>query len=101
MAQGYIDPIAVERMRAGNCPECGRPGGEHDGAGGPGWCSLTDWGVAGRVAHQRDVDYLAADAERAAELERSVERAQLAALADGRLLDDVSVAAYGDEELCR
>ena len=29
MAQRYADPLARERMAAGNCPECGEPPGAH------------------------------------------------------------------------
>ncbi len=36
-------------MRDWPCPECGEPQHRHDGGGGPGWCSLTDGGVADRV----------------------------------------------------
>jgi len=47
--QRYTQPLAQKRMAAGNCPECGEPPGAHTGWGGPG-CSLTDNGVAGRIA---------------------------------------------------
>ena len=46
-AQRYTSPVACERMAAGNCPECGEPPSAHTGWGG---CSLTDGGVAGRIA---------------------------------------------------
>jgi hypothetical protein len=42
-------------MAAGLCPECGDPPGAHTGWGGVG-CSLTDNGVADRIAqHQADL----------------------------------------------
>jgi len=47
--QRYSDPAAVERMHANCCPECGHQADEHDGAGGPHGCTLTDTGVAGRI----------------------------------------------------
>lgn len=47
--QTYTDPVALARMERKECPECGQPGSAHNGAGGPG-CSLTDYGVAGRIA---------------------------------------------------
>lgn len=38
MAQRYTDPVALERMREGNCPECGDSPDKHlDHPG----CSLT------------------------------------------------------------
>jgi hypothetical protein len=56
MAQTYTNPTAIERMREGNCPECGGPPFRHDGWGGPRGCSLTDNGVADRIAQQRRLD---------------------------------------------
>lgn len=49
MAQSYSDPTARRRMRKGLCPECGGTPSAHDGWGGAG-CSLTDNGVADRIA---------------------------------------------------
>lgn len=49
MAQAYTDPIAIERMQSGLCPECGTPASDHNGRGGPKGCSLTDNGVAQRI----------------------------------------------------
>jgi uncharacterized Zn finger protein (UPF0148 family) len=49
-AQRYTDPVARQRMAAGRCPECGREMFEHTGWGGPAGCSLTDNGVAERIA---------------------------------------------------
>lgn len=49
MAQAYTDPVALERMAGGRCPECGGETREHGGWGGPGGCSLTDTGVAARI----------------------------------------------------
>jgi hypothetical protein len=49
------DPVALERLSAGQCPECGRPVDEHGGAGGPYGCTLTDTGVAGRI-YQYNLD---------------------------------------------
>lgn len=54
MAQRYENPIALARMEAGHCPECGNLPSSHDGWGGPG-CSLTDNGVAQRI-HQYQQD---------------------------------------------
>lgn len=48
-AQRYTDPTALARMAKGNCPECGSRPDEHSGWGGP-ICSLTDNGVATRIA---------------------------------------------------
>ena len=48
--QRYTDPRARERMRQGKCPECGESPMRHDGGGGPKGCSLTDNGVALRLA---------------------------------------------------
>jgi hypothetical protein len=50
MAQRYTSPIALERLATGTCPECGFAGDQHDGGGGPLWCTLTDNGVAARLA---------------------------------------------------
>lgn len=52
MAQTYADPQARQRMDYGLCPECGHPVDRHAGAGGPN-CSLTDNGVAQRIAAYR------------------------------------------------
>ena len=51
-AQRYSSPLAQERMAAGNCPECGKPINAHSGWGlGTGSvCTLTDNGVAARIA---------------------------------------------------
>lgn len=48
MASLYENPVALERMAKGLCPECGHKTSDHDGWGGPG-CSLTDNGVALRI----------------------------------------------------
>lgn len=47
-AQRYTNPVALERMKAGKCPECGEPVDAHGGLGGA-RCSLTDNGVAQRI----------------------------------------------------
>lgn len=49
MAQRYTDPLAVKWLSEGKCPECGLSTYMHDGSGGPGWCALTDNGVAQRI----------------------------------------------------
>lgn len=49
MAQRYTQPLALERLAAKSCPECGYRIYEHDGWGGPNGCSLTDNGVAQRI----------------------------------------------------
>lgn len=49
-AQRYTSPVARECMAAGNCPECGEPPSAHTGWGGPHGCTLTDNGVADRIA---------------------------------------------------
>lgn len=55
MAQRYSDPLALARMDDGRCPECGGAPREHDGAGGNWGCTLTDNGVAQRIAQfQKD-----------------------------------------------
>lgn len=47
--QRYTNPVALNRMALGVCPECGGLPEEHTGRGG--WnCSLTDNGVASRIA---------------------------------------------------
>lgn len=51
--QTYTDPLAVQRMGKGLCPECGGTVSEHTGWGGR--CGLTDNGVAGRI-HQFEAD---------------------------------------------
>lgn len=48
MAQRYTDPTALERMKAGVCPECGYTPESHTGWG-SGVCTLTDNGVAERI----------------------------------------------------
>lgn len=53
MAQRYASRTARERMAKGLCPECGGKASEHAGWGSPG-CSLTDSGVADRIAQFRD-----------------------------------------------
>jgi hypothetical protein len=53
--QRYTDPVAVARLKAARCPECGHGIGMHDGWGGPDGCTLTDTGVAGRI-HQFNQD---------------------------------------------
>jgi len=50
MAQRYTSPAARERMAAGKCPECGEPPSAHTGWGGLHGCTLTDGGVAERIA---------------------------------------------------
>jgi hypothetical protein len=55
MAQTYSSSLAIDRMRHNLCPECGNRIRDHDGWGGPG-CSLTDNGVAARIAKQRELD---------------------------------------------
>lgn len=50
MAQKYTSPVARDRMAKGKCPECGATVGMHDGLGGPFLCTLTDTGVAQRIA---------------------------------------------------
>jgi hypothetical protein len=62
MTQTYKSPVAIERMRNGTCPECGRPADEHSGWGLPG-CSLTDNGVAQRIYAQEQRDKLPDDIE--------------------------------------
>lgn len=53
--QRYADPIARQRMAANACPECGEPADAHTGWG-CGGCSLTDNGVAVRIAqYQADL----------------------------------------------
>lgn len=52
-AQTYTDKAARSRMQAGRCPECGYGPTSHDGGGGPGWCTLTDNGVAARIDQYR------------------------------------------------
>jgi hypothetical protein len=47
--QRYTDRRARQRLATGRCPECGHQPWRHDGGGGPG-CSLTDNGVALRLA---------------------------------------------------
>jgi hypothetical protein len=60
MAQRYTDAKALEWMANDLCPECGQPTTTHGGWGAPrtAWarrCSLTDNGVADRIAqYQRD-----------------------------------------------
>ena len=54
MTQRYTGSIALGRLAAGTCPECGFPVDQHDGAGGPMWCTLTDGGVTDRLAAYRD-----------------------------------------------
>jgi hypothetical protein len=49
MAQRYTDLRALDRMDRGLCPECGGTVTQHTGWG-RGDCSLTDNGVAERVA---------------------------------------------------
>ena len=49
-AQRYTNPISLGRLAEGNCPECGFPPGDHNGSGGPLWCTLTGNGVAARIA---------------------------------------------------
>lgn len=53
MAQRYKDVKARHRMHRGRCPECGAPPGMHDGLGGPHGCTLTDNGVAERIAEYK------------------------------------------------
>lgn len=48
-AQRYTNPVALERMSKGLCPECGASPDDHGGLGGA-RCSLTDNGVAQRIA---------------------------------------------------
>jgi len=55
MAQTYTNPVAVERMRNGACPECAQMPDAHGGWGSS-RCSLTDNGVAERIAEQRRRD---------------------------------------------
>jgi len=52
--QRYTNPIALQRMAEGNCPECGQPEKLHGGWG-LGSCSLTDTGVAARI-NQFEID---------------------------------------------
>jgi hypothetical protein len=58
--QTYTDPRALERLRNGQCPECGGTTYAHGGWGGPRGCSLTDNGVAHRIAYQAQLDEAAA-----------------------------------------
>jgi len=53
MTQRYTNPISLQRLAEGNCPECGFAEDQHDGHGGPLWCTLTDNGVAQRLAAYR------------------------------------------------
>jgi hypothetical protein len=54
MTQRYTQPLALQRMDEGKCPECGNSLDVHGGWGGPG-CSLTDNGVASRIsAYEKD-----------------------------------------------
>lgn len=51
-AQRYTHPTALARLADGRCPECGNEISDHGGRGGAG-CSLTDNGVASRIAEYR------------------------------------------------
>lgn len=50
----YATPAG--RMNADRCPECAYPARAHDGWGGPNGCTLTDNGVAQRIATHRRKD---------------------------------------------
>jgi hypothetical protein len=56
MAQRYRDPTALERMEAGNCPECGKPAESHSDRV-EFWqrhgCNLLPEGVAERIEQYR------------------------------------------------
>lgn len=52
-AQRYTSAVALGWMGHGRCPECGGYPRDHDGWGGPKGCTLTDGGVAERVAQYR------------------------------------------------
>jgi hypothetical protein len=52
-AQSYDGATPLARMSDGRCPECGGYPQEHDGWGGPNGCTLTDNGVAQRIAQYR------------------------------------------------
>jgi len=52
VTQRYTSKTALERMEKGLCPECGRTEADHAGWGSAG-CSLTDNGVADRIAQYR------------------------------------------------
>lgn len=60
-AQTYNSPAAIERMRSGMCPECGVPALGH-GNDVRFWvpsnqrCNLLEFGVAERIAWQRELD---------------------------------------------
>jgi hypothetical protein len=54
MSQRYSAPVALERMRLGNCPECGAAPDDHSHAIEfwlrPGGCDLLPIGVTDRIA---------------------------------------------------
>lgn len=99
-AQTYTHPIAIDRMRAGTCPECGGAPRAH-GNDTRFWapvnqsCSLMERGVVERIEHQLDelstAIGLGPDAA-------AMEQVQLDALAHGYLMDDVSAAALVDDD---
>lgn len=62
-AQTYTAPVAIERMRAGNCPECGSTPESHTDDV-HFWiprshdCSLLPHGVVERIDYQRQLDQI-------------------------------------------
>lgn len=60
-AQRYRDPIALDRMRSGTCPECGDAPAAH-GNDNRFWapinqrCDLMERGVVERIDYQREID---------------------------------------------
>ena len=90
-AQRYADPVARQRMAAGNCPECGNPADAHDSWGGPG-CSLTGNGAAERIAQYRaDEDRDRLNEQRIALARTIADQAQ--AIADGTVTGPQHAAA--------
>ena len=89
-AQRYTDPVARQRMAAGNCPECSYPADAHTGWGGPG-CSLTSNGAAERIAqyHADNRDRL--NEQRIALARTIADQAQ--AIADGTVTGPQHAAA--------
>lgn len=58
MAQRYTHPVALERMAAGNCPECGETPGNHSASVQfwvrPAGCSLIPAGVRERIEQYQE-----------------------------------------------